>query len=318
MVKPLAETFHIPSPLDTELELSVVHQPPVLGTSVRGIALYVHGATFASGLAVGFKFDGASWMDDLAQAGFDAWAFDFHGYGGSSRYPEMTEAPAAHRPLGRAPIAVEQMEAVVRFILDRTGRKHVHVVAHSWGTLPAGLFASRHPDRVDRLVFFAPILRRALPNPTRADSLPAYRFWTVDEQWRRFVEDIPKGHPPVLLQRHFECWARAYLATDPASGTRTPPAVMTPAGPNADILASWSGALPYEPAAIRAATLVVRGEWDSHCTDADVRWLRFAFHRDVVLRDIKIPQATHLMHLEEGRFGLYRATRKFLTGGEPR
>jgi hypothetical protein len=29
--------------------------------------------------------------------------------------------------------------------------------------------------------------------------------------------------------------------------------------------------------------------------------------------DVKIAQATHLMHLESGRFALYQATRSFLT-----
>ena len=92
---------------------------------------------------------------------------------------------------------------------------------------------------------------------------------------------------------------------------------MTPSGPQADILASWSGALPYDPATIRAPTLVVRGEWDSLCADSDVQWLRSVFPGGATLRDIKIPRATHLMHLEEGRVDLYRATRDFLTEEKP-
>lgn len=311
------ETFRIASPLGAGRELVVVHQPPAPDVAVRGCALYVHGATFPSGLAVGFKFDGLSWMDDLASAGIDAWAFDFQGYGGSSRYREMNDAPAANGPLGRAPIAAEQIEAVARFVLEHTNRDRLHLIAHSWGTQPAALFTLRNPERIDRLVLFAPILRRELPNLPRPESLPAYRFWTIEEQRNRFAEDVPKGHAAVLMERHFERWAPAYLATDPESATRTPPSVITPAGPQADVLASWSGTLPYEPCALRAATLVVRGAWDSLCTDTDVRWLRSAFHRGVPLRDVKIPKATHLMHLEAGRFRLYRATREFLTKKEP-
>jgi pimeloyl-ACP methyl ester carboxylesterase len=294
-----------------------VHQPPAPDVAVRGCALYVHGATFPSGLAVGFKFDGLSWMDDLASAGFDAWAFDFHGYGDSSRYREMSEAPTAAGPLGRASIAAEQIGAAVRFVLGRTGSDRLHLIAHSWGAQPAILFATQERNRIDRLALFAPILRRELPNLPRPESLPAYRFWTIEEQRNRFAEDVPKGHSAVLMERHFERWAPAYLATDPESATRTPPSVITPAGPQADILASWSGTLPYDPSAIQAATLVVRGAWDSLCTDTDVRGLRSAFHRGVSLRDVKIPKATHLMHLEEGRFHLYRATREFLTEKEP-
>jgi cytochrome P450/pimeloyl-ACP methyl ester carboxylesterase len=311
------ETLHIPSPMGDGFELFIMHQPAAAHGAARGGVLYVHGATFPSGLAVGFKLDGASWMDDLANAGFDVWAFDFHGYGGSSRYREMREASTANGPLGRAPVVAEQIDAVVQFVLERTKRDRLHLIAHSWGTQPAALFASRNPNRVDRLVFFGPILRRELPNLPSPESVPAYRFWTVDEQWKRFVEDAPKNHAPVLRKQDFERWAPLYLATDPASETRAPRAVMTPAGPQADILASWAGALPYDPATIRAPMLVVRGEWDSLCTDADVQWLRSVFPDGATLRDIKIPRATHLMHLEEGRVHLYRATREFLTGETP-
>jgi pimeloyl-ACP methyl ester carboxylesterase len=311
------ETFHVPSPMGNGFELFVMHQSAAAHVTARGCALYVHGATFPSSLAVGFKFDGASWMDDLANAGFDVWAFDFHGYGRSSRYREMSEAPTANGPLGRTPIAARQIDTVVRFVLEHTKRDHLHLIAHSWGTQPVALFASRNPTRIDRLVLFGPILRRELPNLPNPETVQAYRFWTLDEQWNRFVEDVPKDRPPVLLKRHFERWAPLYLATDPASETRTPRAVMTPLGPQADILASWSGALPYDPAAIRAPMLVVRGEWDSLCTDADVQRLRSVFPRGATLRDIKIPRATHLMHLEEGRVDLYRVTREFLTERGP-
>jgi len=163
-------------------------------------------------------------------------------------------------------------------------------------------------------VLFGPILQRELPNLPNPGTLPAYRVITVEEQWKRFVEDVPKDQPPVLLERHFERWVPAYLASDPDSGTHSPPAVKTPGGPSADILASWSGALPYEPAAIRAPTLLVRGEWDRLCTDGDAQWLRSALSDTVALRDVKIPRATHLMHLEESRFDLYCATRDFLIG----
>ena len=39
--------------------------------------LYVHGATFPSGLSIAHRFDGYSWRDALCEAGFDVWGFDF-------------------------------------------------------------------------------------------------------------------------------------------------------------------------------------------------------------------------------------------------
>jgi hypothetical protein len=37
---------------------------------------------------------------------------------------------------------------------------------------------------------------------------------------------------------------------------------------------------------------------------------------DIKIPDIKIPRATHLMHLEENRYALYRETASFLQAEE--
>ena len=76
--------------------------------------LYVHGATFPSALSVGFDFGaqqsaGGSWLDDWNARGFDAWAFDFAGFGESGRYREMAEPADRHPPLGRTPEAAGQV-----------------------------------------------------------------------------------------------------------------------------------------------------------------------------------------------------------------
>jgi hypothetical protein len=46
------------------------------------------------------------------------------------------------------------------------------------------------------------------------------------------------------------------------------------------------------------------------CTDVDAAWLLGALP---CARDIKIPRATHLMHLEENRYALYGEAEAFLT-----
>ena len=67
---------------------------------------------------------------------------------------------------------------------------------------------------------------------------------------------------------------------------------------------------------MRAPVAIVRGEWDSYCTDEDARWLFDAFAASPVKRDIKIGRATHLMHLEAMRFALYRESIAFLKGDD--
>jgi len=69
-----------------------------------------------------------------------------------------------------------------------------------------------------------------------------------------------------------------------------------------------------DPSHVRAPIAIIRGEWDRMCTDADARWLFDALSNCPVKRDVKIGRATHLMHLEENRYALYRETQIFLEG----
>lgn len=274
--------------------------------------LYVHGATFPSALSVAYRFDGRSWMDDLNAAGFDAWAFDFAGYGGSDRYAGMASQPEG-APLGRAVEAAAQLARVARRVRDAAGRR-VALLAHSWGSMPAGIYASRHPEFVERLCLFGPIARRE--GRRREGPGMRWRLVTVADQLARFIEDLPPGHPPVLIEPGLENWGRAYLASDEQAQDRAPPAVKIPAGPAADVAAAWSGDLAWRPEDIRAPTLIVRGEWDSVSNDSDARWILSRIAHPLRC-DAKIPKGSHLMHLELSREGLFEAVRVFLREPAP-
>jgi pimeloyl-ACP methyl ester carboxylesterase len=280
------------------------------------IALYVHGGSFPSALSIAHRFDGYSWRDALSEAGFDVWGFDFHGFGHSDRYPEMSESPQAHSPLGRVADASEQTAAAVRFILDHHGSPHLSIIAHSWGSLPTGRFAGQHPSLVDRLVLFGAIARRPPRRYEAAPSAPAWRIVTLQDQWARFVEDVPSGAPPVLSRRHFDEWGERYLDSDPESRHHDPVGVKIPTGPFNDILHAWHGQLGYDPALVRAPVAIIRGEWDGLIPDEDARWLFDAFSASPIKRDVKIGRATHLMHLETMRFALYRESIAFLSGAD--
>ena len=156
--------------------------------------LYVHGATFPSALSVGYRFAGRSWLDDLAAHGFDAWAFDFAGYGGSDRYAGM-DGPREGAPLGRADEVAKQIARVVDYVIEATGCERVSLIAHSWGSVPAALYATQHPERVDALCLFGPIAQRTTPGLPLPESAGAWRQVTVAEQLARFVGDVPAGQP---------------------------------------------------------------------------------------------------------------------------
>ncbi len=274
--------------------------------------IYVHGATFPLALSVAYRFHGHSWMDDLHRRGFDVWAFDFAGYGGSDRPAWFSRSPAGGLPGGRAPSASRQLTRVVSHVLATTGRSQVSLVAHSWGTLVAGLYASAHQERLDRLVLFGPIARREAPGQPTA-SVPGWRLVSIADQLSRFVEDVPPGHPPVLIEPELASWGPAYLATDPASAARTPPAVQIPGGPAADIASAWTGRMAYDPGRIKVPTLIVRGAWDGVSNDADAAWLMARLGSRIKL-DRKLPNGTHLMHLETGRVALFETAGRFLAG----
>jgi len=144
---------------------------------------------------------------------------------------------------------------------------------------------------VDRLVLFAPIARRPPRRYEKPPAAPAWRVVTVEDQWVRFVEDVPPHEQPVLSRAHFEEWGERYLDSDPESRGRDPVGVKIPTGPFTDILHAWHGDLAYDPALVRAPVAIIRGEWDGLIPDEDARWLFDAFAASPIKRDVKINRA---------------------------
>jgi alpha-beta hydrolase superfamily lysophospholipase len=281
----------------------------------RADVLYVHGSTFGADLSLFHALDGRSWADALNDAGFAAWGFDFAGYGGSGRY-----AGDCGRAAGRLEEAVPQLQRAIRAVRERGGGRPVHLLGHSWGATVAAACAAACPDDVASLVLFAPIVMRGAPARLSGAYLPAavdagavqsHFPLTLWAQYRRFVEDVPRGQPQVFGEAHFQAWGEAFLATDPQAQSRVPPSVNTPAGPQRDVQALWSGQPLYDPSHILAPTLLVRGEWDTVCDAGDARSLLSALGAPVHDSAV-IERATHLMHLEAQRCRLYNVVNTFL------
>jgi pimeloyl-ACP methyl ester carboxylesterase len=90
------QVFMVPGPREG-MSLFLRRLGPSSGSARRAV-LYIHGATFPSGLSIAHRFDGRSWRDVLRDAGFSVWGLDFYGFGHSDRYPEMSQ-PADETPL---------------------------------------------------------------------------------------------------------------------------------------------------------------------------------------------------------------------------
>jgi pimeloyl-ACP methyl ester carboxylesterase len=287
------------------------HLPPntSAGARVNGPVLILHGSTLPSSLSAAARIDGVSWMDDLASRGFDVWALDFLGFGGSDRYAEMSQDPSSHAPLGRARDAIAQVDAAVSFILQRTKRDRVALIAHSWGTIPAAMYSARAPHTIEKLVLFGPVVTRSGVR----DSTPiqAWSVITPEARLTGLLALPPKGTARVLSDDYAGFFRGTYLASDPQSSSRNPPAIALPGGPDADLRDAWSGVELYDPAQIVAPVLIVRGEWDEITTDADARRLFEALH-NTVRRDVKLSGGTHVMQLEHARRELYAEVGAFL------
>src|SRR5258705_7849564 len=156
---PQERHFRIPSPRPG-LQLFLRRLEPVArANSDARPVLYVHGGTFPSALSIAHRFDGVSWRDALCDAGFAVWGLDFQGFGESDRYAEMAR-PATESPsLCDADDGARQLAAAVRVIREHHAGARVSLVAHSWGSMPAGRVAAQHPTAIDRLVQFGPIAR---------------------------------------------------------------------------------------------------------------------------------------------------------------
>jgi pimeloyl-ACP methyl ester carboxylesterase len=198
------EHFRVASYIEG-LTLFLRYLPPTAHhTDTPKIVLYVHGGSFPSALSIAHRFDGRSWRDELADAGFHVWGLDFHGFGASDRYLEMAE-PAERNPVpGRAEAASQQIERAVGFIRDHDGVPRISIIAHSWGTIAAGRFAGRCPDFVERLVFFGPVTWRQ--KKAEPQTFAAWRLVSLKDQWDRFTAEVPSQEPPVLSKPHFKEW----------------------------------------------------------------------------------------------------------------
>jgi pimeloyl-ACP methyl ester carboxylesterase len=165
------------------------------------------GRPFPSALSIAHRFDGCSWRDELADAGFHIWGLDFQGFGNSDPYPEMA-VPAERNPaLGRAEAASRQIERATHFIRDQHCVPKISIIAHSWGTIATGRFAGSCPDQVERLVFFGP--GHVAPEEGGAPALFLLASRLARGSMDRFTVEVPPGESAVLSKRHLE-WASLF------------------------------------------------------------------------------------------------------------
>jgi pimeloyl-ACP methyl ester carboxylesterase len=221
---------------------------------MRGTVLFVHGSSVPATPVFDLQIAGkpeASTMDWFARLGYDTWCVDCEGYGRSDK----------SRPVNAdVSCGADDVAAASEYIIKQNGGGKLLLYGASSGALRAGLFAQRHPDRVQRLALDA-LVWTGEGSPTLAERkkrLAEFRASNRRPIDRAFVHSIfTRDHPGTSDLTVVDAFADAVLALD----------TSVPTGTYIDMSAN----LPVvDPTKITVPTLVMRGQWDGIASFEDV------------------------------------------------
>jgi len=314
--KLVMEEFMVPA-ADPGISLYVRNKHPEGVNRFRGdkIVLFVHGATYPAETAFDLKLGGLSWMEYIAQRGYDVYLVDVRGYGRSTRPPEMDQPAQDNAPIVRTETAVKDVSAAADFIRKRRAVDRINVMGWSWGTTIMGWYTTRNNDKVNKLVLYAPGWLRNAPSLTdKGGALGAYRIVTKADAKARWLTGVPEDKKATLIPAGwYEAWADATFATDPVSARQTPPVLRAPNGVVADSREHWSAGKPlYDPGDIRVPTFLAHAEWDQDTPN----YMLYAYFEKLTntpyKRYVQIGEGTHTVIMEKNRMQLFQAVQQFL------
>ena len=220
----------------------------------KGTILFVHGSSVSATPVFDLQIPGkpeASTMDWFARLGYDTWCVDCEGYGRSDKW----------RPVNAdVSCGADDVAAAAEYIAKNANSPKVLLYGSSSGALRAGLFAQRHPERVQRVALDA-LVWTGEGSPTleqRRKRLPQYRASNRRPIDRDFVRSIfTRDHPGTSDLTVVEAFADAVLALD----------TSVPTGTYIDMSAN----LPVlDPERITVPTLILRGQWDGIASFQDL------------------------------------------------
>jgi pimeloyl-ACP methyl ester carboxylesterase/heme-degrading monooxygenase HmoA len=294
------------------LSIAMLHLQPKTITENCPV-LFIHGSSFPAALSFGFRMSDMSWMDYMAENNFESFALDFLGYGNADRYPEMLNSVRSNTSIGNALEASKDIAKAVDWILKKTGSEKVILVAHSWGSSVAALYATQHDEKIARLVLFAPITSRNNPGESKRINT-SYETMTPLERVNAMKSLTPEGQLCQLEPEIFEDWKRQWLASDPLSKSDSMDRVRYPSGPLQDVEDLLHGKPYYDLSKITSPTLIIRGEWDTYPSNEDAGLLFTQLVNTRTKKYVVIEKGTHVMHLEKNRNQLYEEVNNFIGG----
>jgi pimeloyl-ACP methyl ester carboxylesterase len=329
-VKIASQDFHIDS-VDPGIKLFVRLKMREGNTTFSNdnVVLFVHGATFPSTPDFDLQYKDYSWADWMVRHGYVVYMFDKRNYGFSTREPAMDQPASANRPVSRSYLVIRDLGAVVDYIRAKHHIDKVNLIGWSWGAMTSGYYASLHSEKLNKLVLYAPLYSFAQHTNIGAGSnfqnkrkpfefnysLGAYRLSSAAANQARWDGEIPvQDKSEYREQAVVDAFNTAALATDPTSGTRTPPSLRAPNGVMEDSFYQATGRRMWNASSIYAPTLVIAGEYDTWSYPED---------RDGLMRDLtNVPQkklvlikdATHFVLFEKNRLQFFNEILAFLQG----
>jgi pimeloyl-ACP methyl ester carboxylesterase len=262
--------------------------PNELARSGR-IILLLHGATTSGRVnydvqVAGNNADGSfSLMDRLADNGWDAWTVDYQNYGRSD-----------HHDCGlcvNTAAAARDIESVVDFILELRGVSRLDVMGWSWGGQTGGVFAQKSPQKVNRLILYAPIMDLQGPPPPT-------------DQFRHNDRATLSGffYQPGIIPEVVDAYVEAALEVDEFS-------------PNG-VLVDWrTDPRKTDPKKLTMPTMMI---WGSEDDRAPLTQNGLDFFRALPAKDKKlvvVSKAGHGLFLEQRKEVWYREVFAFLEDG---
>ena len=237
-----------------DVKLFLWEKPAVDGKGANGTVLFVHGSSMASQPTFDLHVPGrpdSSVMDWFAERGFNTWCVDMEGYGRSDKTRDIYFDIAN---------GADDLEVASDYIMKTTGAKQFLVYGISSGALRAAMFAERHPERVSRLALDA-FVWTGKGSPTLEERAKKLDHWKANKRRpidRAFMHSIfNRDHPGCAEQSVIETFAEEVLKLDDS----------VPTGTYLDMCAN----LPVvDPAKIKAATVIMRGQWDGIASMEDL------------------------------------------------
>jgi pimeloyl-ACP methyl ester carboxylesterase len=220
-------------------------------------------------------------MDMLATNGYDVWAIDIHGYGHSDKTDKDWSGVQS---------AAADIGAAVEYITRLRGVSKVDLLGWSAGTQRAGLYAMEHPERVGKLILYAPQwkgtaeyheqLRKRIDNG--GIPLGQYRINTEAAARSDFLEG-ELAHDPQFEEDVVAFYAKEALQTDPQS-------------PNSFV--EHANLPVLDPLRITVPTMIIFGEYDYYAKEEDLLPF-FSQLKTGDKRFVLLPHGGHALMLEK-------------------